>query len=428
MSDQIATTKIDNGLLAHIVSVLAAEVDGAIRDKLIEMGWTPPGGMPALTDEQKRVMRDPLGHIQRSDAWLAVWALLKELDHEAGSYAGSGQDCALEAIRRMHQRAQQPAVPDVNGHICTVPDECETLHWRGQILSMNELSAVAQDGEEIMVNAPHDVYTLPLKPSGLTSGPRFVVHVPAPAQQPAVAQGEMVEVAGRNLRSYLSKASFAMEVDRQAAINCLDVLRSATQQPEFGAPYQGAREDLAIWKRRALEAEHKARHQDQIIYRLTVAMNDLNGPTHMGEPVIAERPAVPEGWRITRRDDCVRVISPDGSTIDVLDDARDPAELMLRDLADGLLSAQPSQGLRQEAPEPGSESQKSPELRDAERYRAWRDALVRNCPEFIRHVEGSLPDAVGVDRRPTAAEWDMAIDAAVDSLRAQAADGEGQPS
>lgn len=41
-------------------------------------------------------------------------------------------------------------------------------------------------GEEIMVNAAHDVYTLPLQPSGLSSGPRFVVHVPAPEQPAAV--------------------------------------------------------------------------------------------------------------------------------------------------------------------------------------------------------------------------------------------------
>lgn len=40
-------------------------------------------------------------------------------------------------------------------------------------------------GEEIMVNTPYDVFTLPLQPSGLSSGPRFVVHVPALDQQPA---------------------------------------------------------------------------------------------------------------------------------------------------------------------------------------------------------------------------------------------------
>ncbi|WP_178113423.1 hypothetical protein [Pseudomonas xionganensis] len=55
---------------------------------------------------------------------------------------------------------------------------------------------------------------------------------------------------------------------------------------EYGDAYQGAREDLAIWKRRALEAEAKIREQDQIIENLGNALNDENGPTFMGEPVI----------------------------------------------------------------------------------------------------------------------------------------------
>lgn len=47
--------------------------------------------------------------------------------------------------------------------------------------------------EEILVNvADDDVYTLPLEPSGLTSGPRFVVHVPA-AQAPSAKLVESVE-------------------------------------------------------------------------------------------------------------------------------------------------------------------------------------------------------------------------------------------
>lgn len=85
--------------------------------------------------------------------------------------------------------APQPAEQQLTcAYVCTVPDDCETLHWRGQILSMNELASVAQPaaGEEIMVNAAHDVYTLPLQPSGLLSGPRFVVHVPGPEQLSAV--------------------------------------------------------------------------------------------------------------------------------------------------------------------------------------------------------------------------------------------------
>lgn len=57
------------------------------------------------------------------------------------------------------------------------------------------------------------------------------------------------------------------------------------QQPqgEFGDAYQGAREDLAIWKRRALEAEKALRHKDQIIDGLVL---DAHGESHMGGPAI----------------------------------------------------------------------------------------------------------------------------------------------
>lgn len=75
----------------------------------------------------------------------------------------------------------------------------------------------------------------------------------------------------------------------------------ATAQPaadgergEYGDAYQGAREDLAIWKRRALEAEAKVREQDRIIENLGNALNDENGPTFMGEPVMQARTAQPQ--------------------------------------------------------------------------------------------------------------------------------------
>ena len=63
------------------------------------------------------------------------------------------------------------------------------------------------------------------------------------------------------------------------------MLAAAPAQPaaqgEFGDAYQGAREDLAIWKRRALEAETKVRHQEQIIDHLTL---EAQGETRFGEP------------------------------------------------------------------------------------------------------------------------------------------------
>jgi hypothetical protein len=48
----------------------------------------------------------------------------------------------------------------------------------------------------------------------------------------------------------------------------------------FADAYQGAMEEVAIWKRRALEAEE--------LNRKFIA--EINGPTHMGEPVPASTP------------------------------------------------------------------------------------------------------------------------------------------
>lgn len=87
-------------------------------------------------------------------------------------------------LKASHVAAQ--AQHAISGYTHTVPDDCETLHWRGNILSMNELASVAQPavGEEIHIHIEgQDVLTLPLASSGMDA-PRFVVHVPAQAQQP----------------------------------------------------------------------------------------------------------------------------------------------------------------------------------------------------------------------------------------------------
>lgn len=62
---------------------------------------------------------------------------------------------------------------------------------------------------------------------------------------------------------------------------------------EYGDAYQGAREDLAIWKRRALEAEESVRRLEQINDHL---VKEAQGESRMGEPVIAQpAPVVPVG-------------------------------------------------------------------------------------------------------------------------------------
>ena len=54
---------------------------------------------------------------------------------------------------------------------------------------------------------------------------------------------------------------------------------------EYGNAYQGAREDLAIWKRRALEAEKEVQRLSDINDYL---VKEAHGETRMGEPVIRE--------------------------------------------------------------------------------------------------------------------------------------------
>jgi hypothetical protein len=65
-------------------------------------------------------------------------------------------------------------------------------------------------------------------------------------------------------------------------------------KPDFADAYEGAREDLAIWKRRALEAERDLRAERETSSRLVAALNAGNGPTHMGEPAPQASEAVLE--------------------------------------------------------------------------------------------------------------------------------------
>ena len=61
----------------------------------------------------------------------------------------------------------------------------------------------------------------------------------------------------------------------------------AQPAPSFADAYQGAMEEVAIWKKRALEAEE--------LNRKFIA--EINGPTHMGEPA-QPMPNVPDSWKL----------------------------------------------------------------------------------------------------------------------------------
>lgn len=93
---------------------------------------------------------------------------------------------------------------------------------------------------------------------------------------------------------HLASSDNANELTRRLARECL-ANREAVPVAEYGDAYQGAREDLAIWKRRALEAEDKARHLERVNDHL---VKEAQGEHRFGEPIItappAPVPAVPE--------------------------------------------------------------------------------------------------------------------------------------
>jgi hypothetical protein len=94
---------------------------------------------------------------------------------------------------------------------------------------------VDNGAEEIMVNTPYDVFILPLRPSGLSSGPRFVVHVPGP-EQPAAPSGA-VNVIGMpefdELLDHIYEYGTAAEgvIEKANAFARAVIARYAPQQP-----------------------------------------------------------------------------------------------------------------------------------------------------------------------------------------------------
>lgn len=81
---------------------------------------------------------------------------------------------------------------------------------------------------------------------------------------------------------------------------------------EYGDAYQGAREDLSIWKSRALEAEDRVRELEQINDHL---VKEEQGESRMGESVIREpAPVVPE--KMSYQDGVVFVLNNGMSSIE----------------------------------------------------------------------------------------------------------------
>lgn len=143
---------------------------------------------------------------------------------------------------------------------------------------------------------------------------------------------------------------------------------AAQEAPDMRDAYEGAREDLAIWKRRALEAERDIREERERCSRLVDELNAESGPTHMGEPTTArtgEQALNSRRYEYLRRgSDCDfdfwdRLWSLHGDAFDAAVDAE--AGKSLVGLGQSHLAAAPD--VDQRVPVPATDAQKVAPLR-----------------------------------------------------------------
>ena len=76
----------------------------------------------------------------------------------------------------------------------------------------------------------------------------------------------------------------------EPCMSCFEREKNPATALDLSAAYIGAREDLAIWKKRALEAEETARQLNRAL------AEEVNGPTFMGEPVLPAAAPEPVAW------------------------------------------------------------------------------------------------------------------------------------
>lgn len=115
-----------------------------------------------------------------------------------------------------------------------------------------------------------------------------------------------------------------------------DALAAAPQvpAPDLADAYTGAREELSIWKRRALEAERNLRAERETTLRLVAEVNAANGPTHMGEAA-PQAPAAP----VEREDFAWLVVQEACETEPADEDDPECIRILRRDLKTAVLAA-----------------------------------------------------------------------------------------
>lgn len=106
---------------------------------------------------------------------------------------------------------------------------------------------------------------------------------PAPSTKDAIIDDLQSQFDSDGITEHDSGDALIRLSDAIAAVE--DNFAGAQPAPSFADAYQGAMEEVAIWKKRALEAED--------LNRKFIA--EINGPTYMGEQA-QPAPSVPDAW------------------------------------------------------------------------------------------------------------------------------------
>lgn len=179
-------------------------------------------------------------------AWLAVTETLDQVFPQWIESEKVGRECACDAIRFLAERAAAPAASGV--HPDALPDGTLSKSTAKRVDALR----MAQ-GEE----CPHESWDVigggrRCVDCGKWLGADATEEATKPPHQDR-GEGALVQVALRNLPQYIGKASFSSSVDKQAALNCVEVLAAALTEAKQQGPGEAGRS--TSYSREALEIQ-----------------------------------------------------------------------------------------------------------------------------------------------------------------------------
>ena len=187
---------------------------------------------------------------------------IPDVQDESGINAYYSREVVLECIdAALASHGQAPAQPDQpiacsygdNGYACCEGGPCQAdVH--NDKLAEQQAPATAQAADSVPAiqgerNVQLDIDSNHSAPGQQRDVARSVAlgqpmgnGQDQAAGRPSAQEDKLLTVAERNIRSFLRSATFKSESDREAALNCVDVLWAAARDPA-----DSVQEDAACW-------------------------------------------------------------------------------------------------------------------------------------------------------------------------------------